>query len=644
MIRALVTGAAGGLGRTVAETLTRRGCRVAGADIAPIELPDFAHRITADLTAPGAAAQVVTEAIRALGGLEVVVNNAAFGVAEAFADMREETWDRTLALNVKALALICAAAGTHMKQSRTGRIVNITSPASRMALPNYLAYAASKAGVDAITRAAAVALAPFGVLVNSVAPGMMDTPMQRITEAQLAAIDGRPDIDAYLAERTQRIPLGRRVEISVVADAVVWLALDAPDYLTAERLNRQRRPGQGLRRWRSATHRSTQRPSTSFWPAPTPSAGTCSHMARRIGQGYIGQGLGIADCWPHYTSTSCATTRPTPAGPAATASCSPPATIRSPSGRRSPRPAYSRSMSSRPTAPTAAGSTCRARHDAGRRDHRRFARPRAWPGRRHGARPAPAPHPDARVFVELSRRRDAGGRDLGGGDGRRGHFRLDNLVALIDCNGIQADGAVVLDIEPVADKWRAFGWDTVEIDGNDMHAGRRRAARRAQPQPAPEGDRAAHAARLRRADAGCRARKRISFGSSPTSGTHWPGAGEPPWLRRAARGRWGKTEAARAAPTGRRRSAMRWPHSATNAPRSSALTADLGKYTDIRAVPRRVPGPVLQCRHGRAEPDRDLRRPGPHRARCRSAQPTACSRPGAPMISSRSPARIAGST
>jgi transketolase len=49
-----------------------------------------------------------------------------------------------------------------------------------------------------------------------------------------------------------------------------------------------------------------------------------------------------------------------------------------------------------------------------------------------------------------------------------GHFRLDNLVAMIDCNGIQADGAIVLDMEPFADKWRAFGWDTVEIDGNDM--------------------------------------------------------------------------------------------------------------------------------------------------------------------------------
>ena len=75
--------------------------------------------------------------------------------------MTEALWDRTLAVNVKAVALLTAAAGRIMRDQKSGRIVNITSPASRMALPNYTAYAASKAGVDAMTRAAAVALAPL---------------------------------------------------------------------------------------------------------------------------------------------------------------------------------------------------------------------------------------------------------------------------------------------------------------------------------------------------------------------------------------------------------------------------------------------------------------------------------------------------
>jgi 3-oxoacyl-[acyl-carrier protein] reductase len=237
MIRALVTGAASGLGSAVAAGLIQRGCVVALVDLVQTPASVNAHAIVQDLTAPGGAEAAVSRSIAALGGLDVVINNAGYGVGEAFLDMQEDTWDRTLDLNLKALALICAAAGRHMRGQRSGRIVNITSPASRMALPNYLAYAASKAGVDAVTRAAAVALAPFGVTVNSLAPGMMDTAMQRITERQLAAIEEREDIDVFLAERTRRIPLGRRVDTSVVAGTVIWLALDAPDYITAERLN-----------------------------------------------------------------------------------------------------------------------------------------------------------------------------------------------------------------------------------------------------------------------------------------------------------------------------------------------------------------------------------------------------------------------
>lgn len=239
MQRAMVTGAGSGLGRAVALTLAQRGCAVALVDIdeAAARTVGVGTVITEDLTVSGGPRSAVERAIAALGGLDIVVNNAGYGAGETFLDIDEATWDRTLDLNLKATAFICAAAGRHMKAQGSGRIVNITSPASRMALPNYMAYAASKAGVDAVTRAAAVALAPFGIRVNSVAPGMMDTPMQRITERQLATIEGRNDIDRFLDERTARIPVGKRVEIQTVADMVVWLALDAPDYITAERLN-----------------------------------------------------------------------------------------------------------------------------------------------------------------------------------------------------------------------------------------------------------------------------------------------------------------------------------------------------------------------------------------------------------------------
>jgi NAD(P)-dependent dehydrogenase (short-subunit alcohol dehydrogenase family) len=240
-LRLIVTGGASGLGRAVALGAAARGATVAVVDIDARGAAETAATCggvahVCDLIS-GDVEGMVMQCAAKLGGLDALVNNAGYGASEAFLDMKASTWDRTLGLNVRALALATAAAGRIMVAQKSGRIINITSPASRMALPNYTAYAASKAAVDAITRAAAVALAPHGVRVNSLAPGMMDTPMQRETEAALARLEGRNDIEAFLAERTARIPVGRRIEPEEVANAVLWLIYDAPDYLTAERLN-----------------------------------------------------------------------------------------------------------------------------------------------------------------------------------------------------------------------------------------------------------------------------------------------------------------------------------------------------------------------------------------------------------------------
>ena len=240
---ALVTGAGGGMGREIAHQLIARGVRVAIADINAAGLAETAAagdgvaHLPGDLTKEGAAETAVSAVVARWGRIDILVNNAGYGVIEPFLEMTHKSWERTFGINVTALAMLTVAAGNAMKAAGHGRIVNITSPASRMALPNYAAYSASKAAVDSVTRAAAVALAPHGVLVNSLAPGMMDTEMQRSTEATMARMEGRDDFETFLAERTRRIPLGRRAEIAEVAAAVVWLALDAPDYLVAERLN-----------------------------------------------------------------------------------------------------------------------------------------------------------------------------------------------------------------------------------------------------------------------------------------------------------------------------------------------------------------------------------------------------------------------
>ena len=245
---ALVTGAAAGLGRDLSIAFAKRGLSVALVDIDADGLgvshtacaahTDSLLSITADLTAAGSTARIVDDVVRKFGRIDILVNCAAIGEAQAFNGMSEALWTRTFAVNVTALVSLTLAVANHMiKRQNKGRVVNITSPGSRMALPNYAAYAASKAAVDSFTRTASVALASHGIKVNSVAPGMMDTAMQRTVEAEMARVEGRADLETFLQERTNRVPLGRRAEVSEVVDSILWLALDAPDYITCARLN-----------------------------------------------------------------------------------------------------------------------------------------------------------------------------------------------------------------------------------------------------------------------------------------------------------------------------------------------------------------------------------------------------------------------
>jgi len=245
---ALVTGAAAGLGHDLSMAFAKRGLSVGLVDINEAGLKssltacaahsDSLLSIPADLTAAGCATRIVDSVVSKFGRIDILVNCAAIGEAQAFNSMTESLWQRTFAVNVTALVSLTLSVGNEMiKRQTKGRIINITSPGSRMALPNYAAYAASKAAVDSFTRTASVALASHGIKVNSVAPGMMDTAMQRTVEAEMARVEGRADLETFLQERTNRVPLGRRAEVSEVVDSILWLALDAPDYVTCARLN-----------------------------------------------------------------------------------------------------------------------------------------------------------------------------------------------------------------------------------------------------------------------------------------------------------------------------------------------------------------------------------------------------------------------
>jgi len=136
----------------------------------------------------------VEECVRRTRRLDVLINCAAAAPAEAFLEMTAEAWELALRVNVRAVALAMAAAAREMTRNGGGRIVNVTSAAARMALPHYAAYAATKAAVDSLTRSAAVALAKQGIRVNSISPGMMDTPLQVRTEETFCRLEGRSDL------------------------------------------------------------------------------------------------------------------------------------------------------------------------------------------------------------------------------------------------------------------------------------------------------------------------------------------------------------------------------------------------------------------------------------------------------------------
>ena len=241
---ALVTGGAGGLGAPVCRQLAAKAWTVAVADLdadgarsVAKACGNGAFAVTVDLASADGPASMIGETARRTGRLDVLVNCAAVAPVEAFLAMTAEGWEKALLVNVRAVALAMAAAAPIMRRQGGGRIVNVTSAAARMTLPDYAAYAATKAAVDSLTRTAAVALAPHGIRVNSLSPGMMDTPLQERTEAAFADLAGRNDLAAFRAERTARIPLGHRSDPEEMAAVVVWLSTEAPAYMTAARLN-----------------------------------------------------------------------------------------------------------------------------------------------------------------------------------------------------------------------------------------------------------------------------------------------------------------------------------------------------------------------------------------------------------------------
>lgn len=212
-----MTGSARGIGRAIAEALAADGLEVVGVDVLAHDAGVCSRTIAADLADPAACSRVLVEA----GPVDVLVNNAALLVVKPIEEFTVEDFDRTVAVNLRAVFLLSQGAVAGMRSRGWGRIVNVSSVGARTGgVSDSTAYAATKAGVIALAKGFARSYGSYGITANAVAPGAVDTAMADTMSAELRA--------SILAQ----VPLGRFSEPTEVAAIVSFLASDASSFVT----------------------------------------------------------------------------------------------------------------------------------------------------------------------------------------------------------------------------------------------------------------------------------------------------------------------------------------------------------------------------------------------------------------------------
>jgi 3alpha(or 20beta)-hydroxysteroid dehydrogenase len=230
---ALITGGARGMGASEAQLFIEEGARVVITDVLDAVGQETAQRLSPDgsackfirhdVTQEDQWNTVVAQAIAAFGQIDILVNNAGIFEQGSVLDTSLSAFNKTMDINVTGVFLGLKAVAHHMVERKTGSIINISSVAGLAGTPGFLAYGASKWAVRGITKGVAKELAPFGVRVNSIHPGIIDTPMLQTFEAA-----GEGVREAV----RMRIPLGREADPFEVARIALYLASDESSYST----------------------------------------------------------------------------------------------------------------------------------------------------------------------------------------------------------------------------------------------------------------------------------------------------------------------------------------------------------------------------------------------------------------------------
>lgn len=235
---AIVTGAARGIGLGIARRLAAEGAKVLSVDVledaleeASVNCPESERpqaKLGIDLTRADAADQVLEAARSALGTVDILVNNAGVGISGRIEDFTDEQWDRTLLINLTVPFRLARLIVPLMAVQGYGRVLNISSMNGQMGMRGDAAYAASKAGLEALTRSIAADYGRSGVTANAIAPGTIVTPLNRDI---LGSLDERSPMMRIVV---QNKPIAGNGEVADIAEAAAYLVSEEAKFVSAQ--------------------------------------------------------------------------------------------------------------------------------------------------------------------------------------------------------------------------------------------------------------------------------------------------------------------------------------------------------------------------------------------------------------------------